>query len=202
MKNLFLLLFCFLLLSCKPVLETGNDIINFKFQEIAQTYEATISNDTVNIVVPTTAYLTALTPIFEVSPNATINPASGVKQDFSKPFLYTVTSETGTSKTFTVLAYTQPTFRVNNIQLPDNFVTGLINADNISFTVPFGTNVSALKINYTLAETGILSNIVSGGTVDLKQPLELIDNVYSISILFIRFRSKLITKSKYLTLSM
>lgn len=171
MKNLFLLLFCFLLLSCKPSLEVGNDIISFKFQEIDQVEGSTILNDTIKIVVPTTADLTALTPNIEVSPNATINPASGVKQDFSKPFLYTVTSEAGTSKTFTVLAYTQPTFRVNNIQLPDNFVTGLINSDNISFSVPFGTSVSALKINYTLADTGISSNIVSGETVDLTQPL-------------------------------
>ena len=169
MKNLFLFFSCVFLLSCKPALEGGNDIISFKFQEITQADKASISNDTVSIMVPTTTNLTTLTPLIEVSPKATINPASGVKQDFSKPVFYTVTSEAGTKKSFTVLAYTQPTFRVNNIQLPDNYVTGTINGDNISFTVPFGTNVSALKINYTLAETGITSNIVSDGTIDLSQ---------------------------------
>ncbi len=170
MKNLFLILSCITLLSCKPALEGGNEIISFKFQEIEQADEASISNDTVSIMVPTTTDLTTLTPLIEVSPKATINPASGVKQDFSKPVFYTVTSEAGTKKSYTVLAYNQPTFRVNNIQLPDNFITGIINGDNITFTVPFGTNVSALKINYTLAETGITSNIVSDGTVDLSQP--------------------------------
>ena len=173
MKNLFIALACILLLSCKPVLEAGNDIISFKFQEFEQADMATISHDTVSIVVPTTADLTALTPIIEVSPKATIIPASGIKQDFSKPVFYTVTSEAGTKKSFTVLAYTQPTFRVNNIQLPDNFVTGLINGDNITFTVPFGTSLTAMKISYILGETGISSNIISGGTVDLTQPLSL-----------------------------
>ena len=122
MKSLLLPLFCFLLLSCNPDLEGGNDIISFKFQESTLANPATISNDTVTIVLPSTANLTALTPIIEVSPSATLNPASGVKQDFSKPFVYTVTSEAGTSKTFTVVAYAQPTFRINSIQLPDNLV--------------------------------------------------------------------------------
>lgn len=170
MKNLFFIALCISLLSCKPVLESGNEITSFKFQEIDQADMATISNDTVSIVVPSTTDLTALTPIIEVSPKATISPASGVKQDFSKPVFYTVTSEAGTKKSFTVLTYTQPTFRVNSIQLPDNFITGTISGDNISFNVPFGTNVSALKISYTLAEAGISSNITSGATVDLSQP--------------------------------
>ncbi|MFZ4724322.1 MAG: family 10 glycosylhydrolase [Paludibacter sp.] len=170
MKNLFLILSCVILLSCKPTLEGGNVITSFKFQEITQADEATISHDTVSIMVPTSTDLTTLTPIIEVSPKATINPASGVKQDFSKPVFYTVTSEAGTKKNFTVLAYSQPTFRVNNIQLPDNFVTGVINGDNITFTVPFGTNVSALKFTYLLVDNGLTSNIVSGSNVDLTQP--------------------------------
>jgi uncharacterized lipoprotein YddW (UPF0748 family) len=170
MKKFFLFFTCILLLSCKQSLEGGNEIISFKFQEISQANEAYISNDTVLIMVPTNTDLTSLTPVIEVSVKATINPASGVKQDFSKPVFYTVTSELGTKKSYIVLVYLQPTFRVNNVKLPDNFVTGTINGDNITFTVPFGTNVSAMKLTYLLADNGLTSNIASGSTVDLSQP--------------------------------
>ncbi len=98
MKKFFLFFTCILLLSCKQSLEGGNEIISFKFQEISQANEAYISNDTVLIMVPTNTDLTSLTPVIEVSVKATINPASGVKQDFSKPVFYTVTSELGTKK--------------------------------------------------------------------------------------------------------
>ncbi len=170
MKNLFLSIFCFLLLSCKPDLESGNDIISFKFQEIEQANIATISKDSVSIVLPSNTDLTALTPIIEISSKATISPASGVKQDFSKPFFYTITSEAGTKKSYTVLTYTQPTFRVNNIQLPDNFVNGEINGDNILINLAFGSDLNAVKVTYILAEEGITSNFKSGEKINLSQP--------------------------------
>lgn len=170
MKNLFLAISCLLLLSCKPVLESGNDILSFKFQEIEQANMATISKDSVTIVVPTNTDLTALTPIIEISSKATISPASGVKQDFSKPFFYTVTSEAGTKKSYTILAYTQPTFRINNIQLPDNFVSGEINGDNILINLPYGSDLNAVKVTYILADEGITSNFKSGEKINLSQP--------------------------------
>jgi len=171
MKNILLIALCFSIFSCKPELEAGNEITSFKFQEIAQADMATITNDTIWMMVPTSTDLTSLTPIIEISPKATINPASGVKQDFSKPFFYTVTSEAGTQRSYTVLVYTQPTFRVNNIQLPDNFITGTIDGDNIVFSLPFGSDITAIKMTYILAETGFTTNIKSGDHINLTQPL-------------------------------
>lgn len=47
--------------------------------------------------------LAALVPTIQISDKATITPASGVAQDFSKPVTYTVTSEDGiTTTTYTV----------------------------------------------------------------------------------------------------
>ena len=47
--------------------------------------------------------LAALVPTIKISEKATISPASGVAQDFSKPVTYTVTSEDGiTTTTYTV----------------------------------------------------------------------------------------------------
>ena len=170
MKNIFIALFCLILLSCKPVLESGNDIISFKFQEVVQTELATITNDTIMMMVPTSTVLTSLTPIIEISDKASINPASGVKQDFSKPFSYTVTSEAGTSRIYKIITYTTPIFRVNNIQLADNLVTGTINGDIITFNLPYGSDVSNMKLTYILGETDVKSNKASGDLINLTQP--------------------------------
>jgi len=169
MKNFLLLAAFFALFSCKSTLESGNEILSFSFEEVTPADEAVIANDTVWMMVPTSTVLTSLTPVIELSPKASIKPASGLKQDFSKPVFYTVTSEAGTTRNYTVMAYTAPTFRISAIQLPENFVSGTINGDNITFNLPYGSNLSALKLSFTLAETGISSNFRSGDLVDLSQ---------------------------------
>jgi len=52
---------------------------------------------TVVLTVPPSQPVTALAPVFTLSANATINPASGSTQDFTNPVVYRVTAENGTS---------------------------------------------------------------------------------------------------------
>lgn len=52
---------------------------------------------TVDIVMPFGTDITALVPAISISTGATINPASGVAQDFTNPVVYTVTAENGTT---------------------------------------------------------------------------------------------------------
>ncbi len=79
-----------------------NDILTFELNE--QTSAATIDADahTVNISVASGTVLTALMPTITVSANATIDPASGVAQDFSSVVTYTVTAQDGTTQAWTV----------------------------------------------------------------------------------------------------
>lgn len=59
----------------------------------------------VTFIVKNFVDVTALAPEFEITPGATIYPASGTMRDFTKPQTYTVTSEDGQwSKTYTVIA--------------------------------------------------------------------------------------------------
>ncbi len=59
----------------------------------------------VTFIVKNFVDVTALAPEFEITPGATIDPASGTMRDFSDPQEYTVTSEDGQwSKTYTVIA--------------------------------------------------------------------------------------------------
>ncbi len=173
MRHLFFIASILMLISCKPVQDINNDILSFEFQEIALGDTATIFHDTVSVMVPTSTDLTALTPLIKISPNATINPASGVKKDFSKPVFYTVTSQSGAPRSFTVLTYTQPTFRLTSVTLPDVNISGVINGDNITFTVPFGINVTSIKIAFALAEPDLVTSIKSGDKIDLSQPVSL-----------------------------
>lgn len=72
---------------------TATDITAFSFPE--QVADAVIdgSNHSIEIQVAASADFGNLTPTITISSGATIDPASGVAQDFSAPFVYTVTSE-------------------------------------------------------------------------------------------------------------
>ena len=82
---------------------TATDILTFTFTE--QTGAATINATlhTVSIEVEWDADVTDLTPTITVSSGATIDPLSGVSQDFTSPVVYTVTAEdTVTEQEWTV----------------------------------------------------------------------------------------------------
>ncbi|NVO20032.1 MAG: DUF5018 domain-containing protein [Bacteroidetes bacterium] len=83
------------------------NILTFSFPQ--QTTSATINSTsgTVSIEVAYGTVLTSLTPTITVSPGATINPLSGVAQNFSSPFNYIVTAQNGTTtKTWTITVTT------------------------------------------------------------------------------------------------
>ena len=69
------------------------DILTFSIPE--QTIAATIdaSAHTINLEVPDGTDLTNLTPTFTISSGATVDPVSGVAQDFSSAFVYTITAQ-------------------------------------------------------------------------------------------------------------
>ena len=99
---IMLVLASFVMLTNCNKLSSEKKILSFKFYEPA--VEATImeSAKTVIATVPEGTNVTALVPVITVSDNATINPASGVPQNFTNPKTYTVTAEDGTQAVYTV----------------------------------------------------------------------------------------------------
>ncbi|MDD4149807.1 MAG: T9SS type A sorting domain-containing protein, partial [Bacteroidales bacterium] len=79
-----------------------NDIMSFNLAEQTSPTIIDTENHTVEIEVTWNIPFTSLTPIITVSILATINPASGVSQDFTAPFTYTVTAEDGTPQDWLV----------------------------------------------------------------------------------------------------
>lgn len=102
-----------LVLSCKdkgtdpkpvvtptPVVKSAaKDITKFSFAALNPAVDATIdaTAKTIKATLPAGTDATKLVPTITVSDKATVSPATGVAQDFSKAVTYTVTAEDGTT---------------------------------------------------------------------------------------------------------
>lgn len=80
----------------------ANDLLSFEFESFDPIVSASISGSDVKAVVPKNTDVSALVPTIEISDLATVDPASGIAQDFSSPVVYTVAAENGDEKTYTV----------------------------------------------------------------------------------------------------
>lgn len=97
-----LLIQLMLITSCAKddvVLRSENAILSFKING----KEATVvSSHGLQFQINDPADITNLTPTIEVSPGATVEPASGIPQDFTSAVTYIVTAENGTTKAYNV----------------------------------------------------------------------------------------------------
>lgn len=115
------------------------DITQFTIMGI----NGTIGANTVDLTVPFGTDRSNLTPTITIT-GVSVNPASGVPQNFNVPVQYTVTAADATQKIYTVTVSVAPTVGVSNIgndcQLETGFVigtaaggTGTIAAVEVSF---------------------------------------------------------------------
>jgi PBP1b-binding outer membrane lipoprotein LpoB len=77
-------------------------ILSFALSEPAVTGTINESAATVGLTVPYGTAVSSLTPTIEVSPGASVSPASGVAKDFTNPVTYTVTAEDGSVSSYVV----------------------------------------------------------------------------------------------------
>ncbi|MBO0952509.1 DUF5018 domain-containing protein [Fibrella forsythiae] len=95
-----------LVAACKKDTDTvprssAKAITSFTFGSVSPDVVATVSGNTIIGTLPLGTSLSSLAPTIVVSDKATVSPASGVAQDFSKPVIYTVTAEDGTTQAYT-----------------------------------------------------------------------------------------------------
>lgn len=101
------------------------DIISCSLDPAILNREPVIENDRIILTLRKGTDLTALSPVFTLTPGATISPESGSTRDFSVPQYYTVTSEDGVwEKTYrieaTASALSSFKARLENVRLsPD-----------------------------------------------------------------------------------
>ncbi len=85
----------------EPMLSSDTSITSFAFEGLSPRVEGVITGTAITAEVPNGTDLTALVPTIEVAMGATVDPASGVAQDFSTEVTYTVTAEDGTVQDYT-----------------------------------------------------------------------------------------------------
>jgi hypothetical protein len=95
-----------------------NDITQFRFTHPSAT--GTINGTNITVTVPTIVNLTALAP--EIIHNGySVNPASGIAQDFSSPVQYTVTAENGITKNYMITVTVADTSLVTAFNWLNNY---------------------------------------------------------------------------------
>jgi hypothetical protein len=166
----------------KQELSSDREIISFKFTTNSVAYEAIIDQDTISLnePLPSDASL-KFVPVIEVSDKATINPKSGISQDFSQPIKYTVTAEDGKKKEFTAY-FTQLTSENKIVSFEfTNLVEGESTSwreghdpkdiDTIYYRVPYSSPVKELIADIKISEK---ANIVpeSGISLDYSTPVK------------------------------
>ena len=83
----------------EPTLSSAKAITSFSISGIGAIINE--SNRTISLAISDTDF-TSLSTEITISSNSTINPASGVLQDFTNPITYTVTAEDGSSVDYVV----------------------------------------------------------------------------------------------------
>ena len=152
--------------------DTENDIILFRVDTIVGDidYDA----KTVTLTFPKGTDLTRLTPTISVSMYATVEPASGVAQDFTNPVVYTVTAFNGEKAQYTVSALHddfEDAKKILSFGFEDLLAYGAIFADNtIEIEVPAGTDITCLAPTVEVSEGATLSP-ESGVAQDFSKPV-------------------------------
>lgn len=136
-----------------------NKILSFKAADATGVVDHDTS--TVTIEVPYGTDLTVLKPEIEISEFATISPASGTQQDFSKGAVsYTVTAENGSQKTYQVtIAAKAADTDTRILSFSYQGMEGTIDAaaGTVELEVPAGTNLTSLAPTITVAATSSIS---------------------------------------------
>lgn len=154
---------------------TETDITAFTLPELVS---APIIDNTLHTVVGVVPYgtdLTGLMPTIEVSPGATIDPASGVARDFSATLSYAVTAQDGSTRqdwsvNIQVLPNTETeitSFNISELSAPASIDNTL---HTVEGAVPYGTDLTALIPAIEVSE-GASIDPPSGTPMDFSSPV-------------------------------
>ena len=145
--------------SHSTTLSDEAEILEFTFGISIDAEDAVITSAaaTVDIKVINGTDVTALTPTISISDRATIDPESGVEQDFTNPLVYTVTAADGTTtKDWTVTVTESATLsdKANIIEVELADVDSIkINETDTTVTIyaPYGFDVTSVKPEFTVS---------------------------------------------------
>ncbi|MBA3464842.1 MAG: Ig-like domain-containing protein [Deltaproteobacteria bacterium] len=136
-------------------LNNSKDIIAFAIFGV----DGNIIGTNINVTLPQGTVVNSLTPTI-VHTGASINPPSGVSQNFTNPVQYTVTAADGSTKTYTVTVFIAASSSKNITQFSILGINGTIGINTITLVVPFGTPLN--NLTPTITHTGVSISPASG----------------------------------------
>jgi len=113
--------------------------------------DGNISTNAISLTVPYGTDLSSLTPTI-VHTGATVSPESNLPQSFESPVTYIVTAADGTASEYTVTVNVAANSSKEITDFTILGIQGVISANEISLTVPYGTDLSSLTP--TIVHTG------------------------------------------------
>jgi len=149
-------------------LPSTKDMLTFTFPSLGA---ATITGTNITLTVPYGTNVTALSPTYTHN-GTSCSPASGSSQNFTSPVHYIVTAGDSSTQDYTVTVTVAP---ATKDMLTFTFPTlgaATIDGTNITMTVPYGTDVSALAPAYT--HNGASCSPASGSSQDFSSPVHYI----------------------------
>ncbi|WP_028665557.1 DUF5018 domain-containing protein [Runella zeae] len=162
----------------EPTKSSAKNILLFSFESFAPSIKAAIDSNqkVITAVLPIGTDASKLTPTIVISEKATVAPASGVVQDFTKPVTYTITAEDGSSQSFVVqLSVAKSTAKIiktfvfqslnPNISADIDTLTHTIHA-----SVPFSIALHSLTPTISVSENATISP-ASGTNQDFTKPV-------------------------------
>lgn len=154
---IFLAFLAFLLSSCddKEDLSPANRILQIAIKEDAKAQVVIDSAEfTVKVAIDENIDRKSITPYFVISPKASISPLSGVAHDFTAPVEYTVTAENGKQQKWLItVSNASGEKKILSASIPALFqvANGVVGANSLTFTLPYGTDFSNITIDATLS---------------------------------------------------
>ncbi|MBO7132564.1 MAG: hypothetical protein J6W06_00185, partial [Bacteroidales bacterium] len=149
---------------------SANSILSFTFD--GQLGESVIDADSHTVTAYAEWYcdISNIIPAITVSPQATINPESGVAQDFTNPVSYTVTAEDVSSQTWTVTVLPDPNACPNPLEIIVSNIreeTATISWVQRYLETSYNVKVSSTEMLDMTATADIFDNEISSTTLDL-----------------------------------
>ena len=111
-------------------------------------------NSTIAVIVPKGAPLSALTVVFTLPEGITSSPESGSVADLSKPLKIFLAAPSGEARKYTVTASEAPYTGTRLLQLicEDFYTRVYVKDHDVHLSLPFGTDLSAVRLTSVLSE--------------------------------------------------
>jgi hypothetical protein len=190
-----------------PPLSSAKTIQSFVFNALPATVKPAIDSvqRTVTATLPIGTDVSKLVPTITVSPKATINPQSGIAQDFSKPVSYTITAEDGSTRIFIITLIVTKSTAKSIKSFSFKALSPAVNAtiDSVKMiitaTVPNGTDLTKLVPTIIFSDRSSCLP-ASGTTQDFSNPVKYVitaedgsSSTYTVNIISPKSSAKLIT---------